>query len=91
MFQAFLCRNTMILELLLKICIVLVAVDMVDDFPHIVIGGSFGLEYRTVLVSNVTDAAVNGAAVEGDLVACGIFQNDVGPHGDVNVSKEKTK
>ena len=64
---------------------------MVDDFPHIVIGGSLGLEHSPVLIGNVADAAVDGAAVEGDLVASGIFQNDVGAHCDVILALVKTE
>ena len=56
---------------------------MVDELPHIVIGGSFWCEHSPVLVGDVADAAVDRAAVEGDLIARGIFQNDVGPHGDI--------
>ena len=78
-----LCVRLVCLFLSLIICVVLIAVDMVDELPHVVIGGSFGLEHSPVLVGDVADAAVDGAAVEGDLSACGILQNDVRTHGDI--------
>ena len=41
---------------------------MMDQLPHIVVSCGLGLEYAAILVGNVADAAIDRAAIQGDLI-----------------------
>jgi len=59
------------------------SVHRVDNVPDVLVGICIRLEGCPILVGDVANAALNDAAVEGDLVSLSIHKDHVGPHGDI--------
>ena len=56
---------------------------MTDDLPHIFISRAARSKYFPILPSDIADATVDNAAVDGHLLAILIFQNHVRPHSNI--------
>ena len=59
------------------------SIDMADDLPDIVISRAAGSEYILVLPCDIANAAVDGAAVNGHLLAACVFQNHIRTHSNI--------